>query len=212
MLFNYWLTGILIGILATAPLGPVSILVLQRTLNHNRRVGFYSGIGVALSDILYASLSGFGMVLILGIIKQNELWFRIGGAAILLALGVIIFLSHPERYSIKRIKKRTSPTSHMAATFAIAISNPYVVFYHLAIFSGFGIALSIEKPYMAFFILLGFFTGDIFWWFSLTWLIDRFRKRFSLKLLLWVNRLAGAGIVIFVLAFLVHTIYVKIGA
>ena len=207
MLFSSWVTGIIIGILATAPLGPVSILVLQRTLNHNRWTGFYSGIGIALSDTLYASLAGFGMVLVIGIIRQNELWFRLGGAAILLILGIFIFMSHPEHYRVKRMKKRISPLKHIASTFAIAISNPYIIFYLLAIFSGFGIALSIEKPYMAFFILLGFLIGDIFWWFSITWIMDRFRKKFSMKFLLWFNRLAGAGIVTFVLVFLVQTIY-----
>jgi len=207
MLFDYWIKGIILGILATAPLGPVSIMVIQRTLNHNRRVGFYSGVGIALSDTLYASLAGFGMVLVIGIIRQNELWFRLGGSVVLLALGVIIFLSHPERIRVRKLKVRTKPMKYLAGTFAIAITNPHVIFYILAIFSGFGIALTIEQPYMAFFLLLGFFTGDILWWFTITWLMDRYRNKFSLKFLVWFNRLAGAGIVAFVLVFLTITIY-----
>lgn len=212
MLFSYWITGLIIGVLATAPLGPVAILVLQRTLNHNRRTGFFAGIGVALSDTLYASLTGFGMALIIGIIRNNELWFRIGGATILLALGIVIFKSHPERYSVRKAKKRSSPTKHIASTFAIAISNPYIVFYLLAIFSGFGIVLSIEKPYMAFFVLLGFIMGDLLWWFCITWLIDRFRAKFSLKFLIWFNRLAGISIVLFVVVFLAHTVWSQMQA
>lgn len=210
MLFDYWIKGMILGILATAPLGPVSIMVIQRTLNHNRRVGFYSGVGIALSDTLYASLAGFGMVLVIGIIRQNELWFRLGGSVVLLVLGVIIFLSHPERIRVRKLKKRTQPMKYIAGTFAIAISNPHIIFYILAIFSGFGIALTIEQPYMAFFLLLGFLTGDILWWYGVTWLMDRYRHKFSLKFLVWFNRLAGAGIVAFVLVFVTITIFKEV--
>lgn len=212
MLFNYWITGVIIGILATAPLGPLAILVLQRTLNNDRWTGFFSGIGLAMSDTMYASITGFGMALLIDTIRQNELWFRIGGATILLVLGIVIFLSHPERYSIKKAKKRSMPTRHIASTFAIAVSNPYIVFYLLAIFSGFDVVLSIEKPYMAFFVLLGFLMGDLLWWFCITWLIDRYREKFSLKFLIWFNRLAGISIVLFVIIFLAHTILAEIGA
>ena len=206
MLISYWIKGIIIGILATAPIGPISILVIQRTLNNNRRVGFYSGAGVALSDTLYAAFTGFGMALVLGLIQTHELWFRIGGAIVLFSLGIVIFLSHPERIQIKRLEKPTLPFKHLATTFAFAISNPYVMFYFLAIFSGFGVALTVKEPLMAVFVLLGFIIGDLLWWFGLTWIIDRFRKRFSLKFLRWYNRLAGAGIILFVLVFLVQTI------
>lgn len=206
MLISYWLKGIMIGILATAPIGPISILVIQRTLNNNRRIGFYSGAGVALSDTLYAALTGFGMVLVLSLMQNYELWFRIGGAIVLFSLGIIIFLSHPERIQVKPLEKPTLPFKHLATTFAIAITNPYVMFYFLAIFSGFGVALTVKEPLMAVFVLLGFIIGDLLWWFGLTWLIDRFRKRFSLKFLRWYNRLAGAGIILFVLVFLIRTI------
>ncbi len=212
MFLHYWAIGILIGILAILPLGPLGIVVIQRTLIHNRKTGFYSALGIVLSDTIYASLTGFGMALILGIIRQHELWFKLAGALILIVLGIVIFLSHPERQTAKKLLKTSTPAKYLGGTFMVAISNPYVMFWLLAIFSGFGIALSINKPIMAFFILLGFFTGEVLWWIFVTWLMDRLRNRFSLKFLLWFNRLAGAGIVIFMIIFLVHTIYKEVAA
>jgi threonine/homoserine/homoserine lactone efflux protein len=195
---------------AILPLGPLGVLVIQRTLNHNRKTGFYSALGIALSDTIYAALTGFGMALILGIIRQHELWFKLAGAIILIILGIVIFLSHPERQSAKKLKKTARPVQYLGGTFMVAISNPYIIFWQLAIFSGFGIALTVQKPIMAIFILLGFFTGELIWWFFVTWLMDRLRNRFSVKFLLWFNRLAGAGIVVFVMVFLIHTIYSEV--
>lgn len=212
MFLQYWAIGILIGILAILPLGPLGILVIQRTLNHNRKTGFYSAIGVVLSDTIYASLTGFGMALILGIIRQHELWFKLAGAVILIVLGIVIFLSHPERQSAKRLNNTGSPAKYLGSTFMVALSNPYIMFWHLAIFSGFGIALTIQKPIMAGFILFGFITGEMLWWFFVTWIMDKLRNRFSIKFLLWFNRLAGAGIVVFVIVFLAHTIFSEITA
>ena len=206
MFFTYFLKGILIGILATLPLGPVGILIVQRTLNRDRLTGFYSGIGAALSDTFYASLAGFGMVLITGFLNKHEFWFHLGGAFVLLVLGVFIMLSHPERFAAQKIKKKKSPLKYIAGTFAIAFANPYIVFWHLAVFSGFGIVLSFDNLKEALATLFGFLSGDILWWFLLTALINLSRKWFNMKILLWFNRIAGTLIILFVIGFLVHII------
>lgn len=192
--------------LAAMPLGPVGILIVQRTLNRDRSTGFFSGIGAAFSDTFYASLAGFGMVLITGFLQQHELWFHIGGAFILLILGVFIMLSHPERFAVKKLKKKNSPAKNIVGTFLIAFANPYIVFWHIAVFSGFGIVLSIDNLKEALFVLFGFLVGDVLWWFLLTFLINLSRKWFSLKILLWFNRVAGALIILSVIGFLVHVL------
>jgi len=207
MFLSFLVKGILIGILATMPLGPVGILIVQRTLNRDRLTGFYSGIGAALSDTIYASLAGFGIVLITGILNRNEFWFQLGGAFVLLILGIFIMLSHPERFAPKKIKKRKSPLKYIAGTFMIAFANPYIVFWHLAVFSGFEIVLSIDNLAEALAILIGFLLGDILWWFLLTALIDLTRRWFNLKVLLWFNRTAGALIILSVIVFLIHLMW-----
>lgn len=206
MFISFWLKGILVGLAATMPLGPIGILVLQRTLSRSRPAGFYSGAGAAISDLIYASVTGFGMTLIIGIIRENELWFRIIGSVILLALGILIFFSHPERYELKKQKRRQSALKYIAGTFMLAFSNPYIIFWYLAVFSGFGITLSLNQFSAALFFLVGFLTGDIFWWFLLSWGANHFKSRFNIKILLWFNRIAGAGIIVVTLLFLFNTI------
>ncbi|MCK3685284.1 LysE family transporter [Maribellus sp. YY47] len=206
MLLKFWLEGILIGVLASAPLGPIGILVIQRTLNHGRTTGFYSGLGAALSDLVYAAFAGFGMALIVGIIKQHEVWVKLAGAIILVLLGIFIFFSHPERQAVKKLNQRINPFKHIAGTFAIGISNPHIMLFHVAMFSGFGIVFSHKNLDEVFFVLLGVTMGCLLWWFSLSWLIDLFRARFSVKILLWFNRIAGVAIIVFVIIYMLKSL------
>lgn len=206
MLLKFWLEGIIIGVLASAPLGPIGILVIQRTLNHGRTTGFYSGLGAALSDVVYAAFAGFGMALIIGIIKQHEIWVKLVGAIILVLLGIFIFFSHPERQAVKKLNQRVNPFKHIAGTFAIGISNPHIMLFHVAMFSGFGIVFSHKNLDEVFFVLFGVTMGCLLWWFSLSWLIDLFRARFSVKILLWFNRIAGVAIVLFVLIYMIKSL------
>jgi len=206
MLLKFWLEGIIIGVLASAPLGPIGILVIQRTLNHGRTTGFYSGLGAALSDLVYAAFAGFGMALIVGIIKQHEVWVKLVGAIILFLLGIFIFFSHPERQAVKKLNQRINPFKHIAGTFAIGISNPHIMLFHVAMFSGFGIVFSHKNLDEVFFVLLGVTMGCLLWWFSLSWLIDLFRARFSVKILLWFNRIAGVAIILFVIIYMLKSL------
>lgn len=189
--------GILIGFLASIPIGPVSILIIQRTINRNRLTGFFSGIGAALSDTFYASIAGFSMVLVLNFIREHEFLFKTLGSAILLLLGFIILFSKPK----KTEKEKTENSTYLKviiSTFLLTVSNPLIVFMHLAIFSGFQISLQIEKTAEAIFLLSGFLIGAVLWWFILTGLLTVFKKRFSLIFGIWLNRIAGSAIVIMV--------------
>jgi len=206
MLLKFWLEGIIIGVLASAPLGPIGILVIQRTLNHGRTSGFYSGVGAALSDVVYAAFAGFGMALIIGIIKQHEIWIKLVGAIILVLLGIFIFFSHPERQAVKKLNQRVNPFKHIAGTFAIGMSNAHIMLFHVAMFSGFGIVFSHKNLDEVFFVLLGVTMGCLLWWFSLSWFIDLFRARFSVKILLWFNRIAGVAIVLFVIIYMLRSL------
>jgi len=199
MFYYFFLEGLLIGLLASLPVGPVSILVIQRTVNRSRLSGFFTGIGAAFSDTLYASVAGFSMVLVIGFIRENELLVRILGSLVLIVMGLLISFSHPERYAKKNQLSKPGYLRSLIGTFLITLTNPAIIFLHLAIFSGFGIALTIEEPYQAFFVLMGFLIGAFIWWFTLTGIISLFRKRFNMKICLWFNRIAGSTIVLLVI-------------
>ena len=91
--FEEMMKGFLIGVLASAPMGPVGILTVQRTLNKGRWEGFATGIGASISDILYAIITGYFMYLVVDIIEDPiiALWIKVIGSALLFAFGVYTF-------------------------------------------------------------------------------------------------------------------------
>jgi len=203
MIFNLLFEGILIGFLASVLLGPTGILVIQRTVNQNQLSGIFSGMGAAVSDTIYAGISGFSVAIIFHFIREYEVLFKTGISIILLLLGVIILFSNPEKYSNKEFKSNKNYFKNFITTFIVAASNPLIMFVHLALFALFGIVLDINNPMGALFILLGFLIGALIWWFSLTGVISKLKKRISKKIFLQFNRIAGSTIILIVLVSIV---------
>lgn len=198
MLMYLLLEGILIGVLASMPLGPVNILVIQRTITRSRKEGFFSGLGVALSDTLYAGFAAFSVGFILQFIKEYDLIFRITVSVLLLLLGFFIFFTNPGKNPNTGDTGKGNYLKRFASTFLLTVSNPLIIFLHLALFTSFGIALNVNHPAEAVVVLLGFSVGAIAWWFSITGIVSRFRNFFSMKICLWFNRIAGSVIILLI--------------
>ena len=102
--------GMLIGLLASAPMGPVGILCVQRTLNKGRWYGFITGVGAAVSDIIYAAVAGFGMSFVMDLLndQQTKFYLQIVGSVLLLIFGVYTYRSNPTKNMRHSRKKRGS--------------------------------------------------------------------------------------------------------
>jgi threonine/homoserine/homoserine lactone efflux protein len=191
--------GILIGFLVSIPLGPIGVLVIQRTVNKSRVAGLMSGMGAALSDTLYAIIAGFSLTYIVDFIRQYELLFQSIGALVVMALGIHIFFKNPTT-DLRRSRLRgNTHFKDIISTFIVTFSNPLSVFVFLAIFTSSGVAVNLEHSYHSFFVILGIFTGAFIWWFSLSGIVSLFRHKISLRVLWWINKTAGAIICIFAL-------------
>jgi threonine/homoserine/homoserine lactone efflux protein len=189
--------GILIGFLVSIPLGPIGVLVIQRTVNKSRIAGLMSGMGAALSDTLYAIIAGFSLTYIVDFIRQYEVIFQSIGALVVLGLGIHIFFKNPVA-DLRRNKLRgNTHIKDIISTFLVTFSNPLSVFVFLAIFTSSGVAVNLEQPYHSFFVILGIFTGAFIWWFSLSGIVSLFRHKISLRILWWINKTAGVVIAIF---------------
>ena len=101
--------GFVTGIVVSAPLGPVGVLCIQRTLNKGRWYGFVTGLGASLSDFIYALLTGYGMSFIVDFIAANQKYLQLLGSVMLLAFGVYTFRSNP----VKSLR----PVSHNKGTY-----------------------------------------------------------------------------------------------
>lgn len=191
--------GILIGLLVSIPLGPIGVLVIQRTVNKSRIAGLLSGMGAALSDTLYAIIAGFSLTYVVDFIREYEMWFQFLGALVVLALGIHIFFKDPVTDLQRNRLRGNTHLKDIISTFLVTFSNPLAVFVFLAIFTSSGVAMHLEQPYHSLIVILGIFTGALIWWFSLSGVVSLFRHKISLRILWWINKTAGGLIVLFVL-------------
>ena len=106
-ILDFIFKGILIGIMASAPMGPVGVLCIQRTLNKGRWYGFITGIAASVSDIIYALFTGFGMSFVMNFInnERNRFLLQISGSILLLIFGIYCYRSNPTKKLHKSVKK-----------------------------------------------------------------------------------------------------------
>ena len=204
--------GILIGLLVSIPLGPIGVLVIQRTVNKSRIAGLLSGMGAALSDTVYAIIAGFSLTFVIDFIRENEILFQSFGVVVVLALGIHIFFKNPVTDLRRNRQRGNTHFQDIVSSFLVTFSNPLTVFVFLAVFTSSGVAISLEQPYHSFFVILGIFTGAIIWWFSLSGIVSLFRHKINLRILWWINKTAGAIIVIFVLVTVIIVVQKGMGS
>lgn len=200
--------GIAIGVIASAPMGPVGILCIQRTLNKGRWYGFVTGIGAALSDILYALMAGFGMSFVMDLITQpsNRFWLQILGSAILLFFGIYSFFNNPMRNMHKSGNQKGTLLYNGLTAFAITFSNPLIIFLFLASFAQFAFIMP-DRPIEMVIGFMSIIGGALLWWFGLTWLVDKIRARFDYNGIIIINKIIGSLVILFSLIILFGTIF-----
>ena len=189
--------GLLIGVVASAPMGPVGVLCIQRTLNKGRWYGFVTGIGAAFSDIIYALVTGFGMSFVVDFIQNKDTLFyvQMGGSVMLLFFGLYMFRCDPAR-SIRPTSPRKGTLAHnMVTGFLVTFSNPLIIFLFVALYARFAFVVP-EHVIPQSLGYLSIFVGALAWWFALTAAIDKVRTRFNEKGLLIINRLVGSVVII----------------
>lgn len=204
------LKGVIIGIIASAPMGPIGILVVQRTLKKGRWYGFATGIGAAVSDLLYAFITGFGMSLVLDFIEKPStlLYLRLMGSVMLFLFGLWMFNSKPATPHASS-GKLGSFTHNGFTGFLLTLSNPLIVFLFLALFARFNFVVPnhVWEQAMGY---AAIFCGALLWWISLTSALGRMKARLQMESINFFNRLLG-GLVMGVSAIgFLLTIYGKI--
>jgi threonine/homoserine/homoserine lactone efflux protein len=199
------LRGIAIGFSIAAPVGPIGVLCIRRSLAEGRLAGLVSGLGAATADAVYGSIAGFGLTVVTAFLIDQTISLRIIGGAFLLYLGVKTFFAQPVRldedpsYSMRKSTLRRDYLS----TFFLTLTNPLTILSFAAIFAGLGIGMDESSSYLSAGVLvLGVFLGSAFWWLLLSWIASLFRNKLNSTTLTWVNRLSGGIIFIFgILAF-----------
>lgn len=202
------LKGIIIGIIASAPMGPVGILCIQRTLKKGRWYGFVTGIGAAFSDIIYALITGLGMSFVMDLITNptNKFWLQISGSVVLMLFGVYCWKSNPASHVHQSSQNKGSYSHNGFTAFLLTFSNPLILLLFMASFAQFNFVLP-NHPLEMSIGYLGILGGALMWWFGLTWLVDKIREKFDIDGISILNKIIGAVVVIFSLIVLVGTVF-----
>ncbi|KPV61335.1 lysine transporter LysE [Paenibacillus sp. A3] len=194
MLFALW-KGIVLGLSIAAPVGPIGILCIRRTVALSRLHGFLSGLGAATADALYGFAAGFGLTLIMNMLLEQKLWLQAIGGLFLCYLGVRTFLSNPA--SDPANAAGDTLLGSYFSTFLLTIANPMTVLSFLGIFAGIGIGSAGENINSAIALVVGVFLGSALWWFALCFTVGLFRERLNVPALKWINRISGSIVVLF---------------
>jgi threonine/homoserine/homoserine lactone efflux protein len=188
MELNYLLKGIMIGLAIAAPVGPIGILCIQRTLRYGRKVGLMSGLGAATADGLYGLAAGLGLNILANfLVKYNGVLSFIGGL-FLCYLGVSIFRSQPAE-AASGIESKGVIHAYLTTLF-LTITNPMTILSFAGILAGVGITEKADSM-LVFIFVIGVFCGSALWWLLLSTIVSLFRDKLNFLGLKWVNRFSG---------------------
>lgn len=191
------LTGILIGICVSAPVGPLGVLCIQRTLSRGKLHGFITGMGATTSDIIYALLVSLGMSFILDFINTHQFLIQLIGSIIILLFGLHLFLKKPKNQlpDIKTPRSKGDLISDYLSAFALCFSNPLIMFLFIGLFARFQIIESGNNTnnIIAFISIL---IGATIWWILLTLIVGYFKSKFKLRELWIINKITGSIIIL----------------
>jgi len=193
---GFFLRGLLIGFSIAAPVGPIGVLCIRRTLADGRLAGLASGLGAATADAFYGSLAGFGLTLVANFLVSQQTWLRLVGGLFLLFLGVKTFLSQPAADSggPAGAKPRGLWGAYLS-TLLLTLTNPLTILSFAAIFAGLGLVETGGNPLSAGLLVLGVFSGSAAWWLLLSGGVSLLRAKVATGTLRWINRLAGLVII-----------------
>lgn len=187
--------GIIIGILVSAPMGPIGMLCIQRTLNKGRWHGFVTGLGAALSDVIYASLTCLGMGVVVNFVETNQSPLQLIGSIVLGFFGYYIYQSNPVKSLKKQREKKLSFTQDFITAFLLTFSNVLIVLLYIGLFARFTFVL----PEYTIWMLVGGIAcigiGAVLWWFGITYVVAKLRKWFNVRGIWLMNRIVGSIII-----------------
>ena len=190
----FFLRGLVIGFSLAAPVGPIGLLCIRRSLAEGGLVGLITGLGAATADATYGAIEAFGLTAVSGFLVAQKLWLGLFGGLFLCYLGVRTFVSPPTDHEAQA--RGTGLASACASTFVLTLTNPMTILSFIPVFAGLGLGLSSDYA-SAFATVAGVFAGSALWWLLLSNGVALFRTRMGPGWMRIVNHVSGAMIFAF---------------
>ncbi|GAB4207119.1 MAG: LysE family transporter [Roseiflexaceae bacterium] len=187
--------GLIIGFSIAAPVGPIGVLCIRRTLADGRATGLATGLGAASADAVFGAVAGLGLTAVSGALISQQGAIRLLGGLFLCYLGVRTLLARPADRPAS--SSGAGLLGAYALTFVLTLTNPATILLFLAVFAGLGAAEQVGGYTTAVLLILGVFSGSALWWTLLSSGVSLLRERFTPGAMLWVNRLSGLIILAF---------------
>ena len=189
--------GLGIGLALAAPVGPMSILCIRRTLRDGPLVGIVSGLGIASADAVYGAIAAFGISAVASALLDLEMALRLIGGLFLLALGMRFLFKDPAPAVVSIGTSGSRFAGAFISCFFLTITNPTTILTFVAIFAGLGLVSRAGDTFAAVNLVVGVFVGSILWWLALCGGVTLLRRRMGPTAMAWINRISGAVIAAF---------------
>ena len=201
----FFFKGLTTGLFLCAPLGPIGILCVRRTIANGKLAGFFSVLGASTVDALYCVIAGLGTSYISSFLSREKTIIQLVGGVALVLVGIIIFLSRP----VEKVKNREAKGLFGAyrSTFLLMLANPLPILVFTAAFTAIGIQGWREDVFTTLFMVSGVSLGSALWAPILVLAVSFFGLNFNQKQLILLNRISGGIIVIFGVALGVMTAF-----
>lgn len=190
--------GLFIGFLSSAPMGPVGMLCIQRTLNEGKKQGLITGLGAAVGDMLIALLAiiaALGLGFSTEFIQQHEGPLKIVGSVVLIAFGYVVFNKNPSKSLTKLKENAMSFWKVFASSLGLTVSNIATLFLYIALFARFNV-IDADKPFGYDLLTISFIgVGAMLWWLLVTYFVNKLRSRFNPRGLQIFNKIIGVLLV-----------------
>ncbi|WP_139839581.1 LysE family translocator [Oceanibacterium hippocampi] len=185
------------GLALAAPVGPVGVLCVRRTIVSGRLSGLTSGFGAAIADAMFGAVAAFGLTLVSGFLLENQVAIRVIGGVLMLALAVRIWTTTVLESNGGRA--RESLLRGFLTTFMLTLTNPITILAFAGVFAVLGLASELDDPLLAAILVAGVFVGSALWWIGIALGASRLKDFLDHGGLRWVNRfsallLVGFGI------------------
>ena len=197
------LKGLVLGFAIAAPVGPIGIICIRKSIASGRASGCISGLGAATADGLYMAVAAFGLTGISGLLLGHTELLRTAGGLLLLFLGIKTFLAKPP---VQETSAGKNLPGDYLSTFLLTLANPMTILSFAAVFAGFGLGATGAGYFRAAQMVLGVFLGSALWWLFLSQAAGFLGERLNLKFSRLINYLAGIVIVLFALAMFVFRV------
>ncbi|MGD1020525.1 MAG: LysE family transporter [Verrucomicrobiia bacterium] len=194
MTLHFLFKGVIIGFSIAAPVGPIGVLCIRRSLAEGRQIGLATGLGAATADATYGCVAALGLTAISSVLVSQRSWLGFLGGLFLCYLGIRTFISRPGEQAAE-VHGRGLFSAWLSTLF-LTLANPMTILSFVAVFAGFG--LGATPDYLSAGALVGgVFLGSALWWLLLSSGVALFRSRVSATWMCTINRLSGGVIFAF---------------